>query len=68
MVQVIANYLLSEKIYESANSEVYRGIRNSDRQPSILKVLKQASKQASKTIPHHKNSLAISKSMKSPAT
>ncbi len=41
MVKVIANYLLTEKIYESANSEVYRGIRKSDRQSFILKVLKQ---------------------------
>ena len=41
MTQVIANYLLTEKIYESANSEVYRGLRNSDRQSFILKVLKQ---------------------------
>ncbi len=41
MEQVIANSLLTEKIYESANSEVYRGIRNSDGQPLILKVLKQ---------------------------
>ena len=41
MRRVIANYLLTEKIYESANSEVYRGTRESDRQPFILKVLKQ---------------------------
>ncbi|ELS01563.1 diguanylate cyclase (GGDEF) domain-containing protein [Xenococcus sp. PCC 7305] len=41
MRRVIANYLLTEKIYESANSEVYRGSRESDRRSFILKVLKQ---------------------------
>ena len=41
MRRVIANYLLREKIYESVNSEVYRGSRESDRQSFILKVLKQ---------------------------
>ena len=41
MVQKIANYLLNAKIYESANSEVYRGVRESDRRSFILKVLKQ---------------------------
>ena len=41
MRRVIANYLLTEKIYESINSEVYRGIRESDGQTFILKVLKQ---------------------------
>ncbi|MGK7893856.1 MAG: serine/threonine protein kinase, partial [Xenococcus sp. (in: cyanobacteria)] len=35
------NYQIIQKIYESANSEVYRGIRNSDGQSFILKVLKQ---------------------------
>ncbi len=37
----IANYLLTEKIYESLNSEVYRAIRESDGQTFIIKVLKQ---------------------------
>ncbi|WP_144863316.1 AAA family ATPase [Hyella patelloides] len=34
-------YQIISKIYESFNSEVYRGIRSSDNQPVILKVLKQ---------------------------
>ncbi|MEL6928994.1 MAG: AAA family ATPase [Cyanobacteria bacterium J06600_6] len=37
----IANYFLTEKIYESINSEVYRGTRKSDGQKFILKFLKQ---------------------------
>ena len=37
----IANYLLTEKIYESVNSEVHRGVREPDEQRFILKVLKQ---------------------------
>lgn len=41
MRQAIANYFLTEKIYESANSEVYRGSRKSDCRSFILKVLKQ---------------------------
>ncbi len=41
MRRVIGNYLLAEKIYESANSEVYRGSRESDRRSFILKILKQ---------------------------
>ena len=36
----IPNYQLSEQIYESANSIVYRGIRNNDNLPIILKILK----------------------------
>ena len=35
------DYQILSKIYESLNSEVYRGIRSSDNQPVILKVLKQ---------------------------
>ena len=41
MRRAIAAYLLTEKIYESINSEVYRGIRESDGKTFILKVLKQ---------------------------
>ena len=41
MRRVIANYLLTEKIYESVNSEVYRGSREPDHCSFILKVLKQ---------------------------
>ena len=41
MVKTIGNYLLREKIYESANSKVYRSVRKYDRIPFILKVLKQ---------------------------
>lgn len=37
----IAGYEIREKIYESANSLVYRGSRQSDNQPVILKMLKQ---------------------------
>ena len=37
----IANYKVSTQIYESANSLVYRGIREKDKCPVILKVLKQ---------------------------
>ncbi|MGD1919429.1 MAG: AAA family ATPase, partial [Pleurocapsa sp.] len=41
MRQAIANYLLTEKIYESASSEVYRSVRESDGQAFVLKLLKQ---------------------------
>jgi len=37
----IAGYEIREKIYESANSLVYRGSRQSDKQAVILKMLKQ---------------------------
>ena len=36
----LPGYQTIAKIYESANSHVYRGIRSQDRQPVILKVLK----------------------------
>ena len=41
MRRAIANYLLTEKIYESLNSEVYRGVRESDGETFIIKVLKE---------------------------
>ncbi len=37
----IPNYQIINQIYESANSLVYRGIRNEDNQPVILKLLKE---------------------------
>ncbi|MBE9563450.1 MAG: hypothetical protein IMF12_11380, partial [Proteobacteria bacterium] len=37
----IPNYQIKEQIYESINSTVYRGIKNKDNQPVILKMLKQ---------------------------
>ncbi|RKZ43160.1 MAG: hypothetical protein DRR00_30220, partial [Candidatus Parabeggiatoa sp. nov. 3] len=37
----LPNYQISTQIYESANSLVYRGIRDEDNQPVILKVLKE---------------------------
>jgi predicted ATPase/signal transduction histidine kinase/DNA-binding NarL/FixJ family response regulator/tRNA A-37 threonylcarbamoyl transferase component Bud32 len=37
----LPNYQISTQIYESANSVVYRGIRDEDNQPIILKVLKE---------------------------
>ncbi len=37
----LPNYQISTQIYESANSLVYRGVRNEDNQPVILKVLKE---------------------------
>ncbi|HBL58476.1 MAG TPA: hypothetical protein DDZ80_08150 [Cyanobacteria bacterium UBA8803] len=40
MVNLAGCQILAQ-IYESANSLIYRGIRNSDHQPVILKVLKQ---------------------------
>lgn len=40
-MRAIANYLLTEKIYESLNSEVYRGIKDSDGKTFIVKVLKE---------------------------
>jgi predicted ATPase/signal transduction histidine kinase/tRNA A-37 threonylcarbamoyl transferase component Bud32 len=40
-MEVIANYLVSEKIYESASTIVYRATRNVDNKNVILKVLKQ---------------------------
>ena len=41
MVEIIGNYLLKEKIYESANSQVYRCTRKYDRKPFIIKILQQ---------------------------
>lgn len=38
---ILTGYQILTQIHESANSEVYRGIRESDNQPVILKVLKQ---------------------------
>jgi len=37
----LPNYQIGTQIYESANSLVYRGVRNEDNQPVILKMLKQ---------------------------
>jgi len=37
----LPNYQIIEPIYESANSTVYRSIRNEDNKPVILKILKQ---------------------------
>ncbi|MCK5523879.1 MAG: hypothetical protein KAI83_12175, partial [Thiomargarita sp.] len=37
----IPNYQITQQIYESANSLVYRGLRNEDNQAVILKVLKE---------------------------
>ena len=37
----IPNYQILNQIYESVNSLVYRGLRNKDNQPIILKVLKE---------------------------
>jgi predicted ATPase/serine phosphatase RsbU (regulator of sigma subunit)/tRNA A-37 threonylcarbamoyl transferase component Bud32 len=37
----LPNYQISTQIYESANSVVYRGVRNEDNHPVILKVLKE---------------------------
>jgi predicted ATPase/signal transduction histidine kinase/tRNA A-37 threonylcarbamoyl transferase component Bud32 len=37
----IANYQITEQIYESANSLIYRGRRHDDNQPVILKMLKE---------------------------
>jgi predicted ATPase/serine phosphatase RsbU (regulator of sigma subunit) len=37
----LPNYQIETKIYDSANSIVYRGIRHSDNQPVILKILKE---------------------------
>jgi len=37
----LPNYQISTQIYESANSLVYRGVRDEDNQPIILKVLKE---------------------------
>ncbi len=38
---VLPNYQITEQIYESINSIVYRGYRNEDNQPVILKMLKE---------------------------
>jgi serine/threonine protein kinase len=38
---VLNGYQILSQVYESVNSEVYRGIRTTDNQPVILKVLKQ---------------------------
>ena len=41
MMIALTDYQIIKKIYESFNSEVYQGLRSSDNQPVILKVLKQ---------------------------
>jgi predicted ATPase/signal transduction histidine kinase/tRNA A-37 threonylcarbamoyl transferase component Bud32 len=41
MYQRISNYYSIKPIYESANSIVYRGVRNEDKQTVILKILKE---------------------------
>ncbi len=41
-MSLIANCEASEQIYESSNSIVYRGVRQADNLPVILKVLKQS--------------------------
>ena len=38
---ILPNYQITEQIYESVNSIVYRGIKNRDKKPVILKMLKQ---------------------------
>ena len=40
-MQIIPNYQITEQLYESINSSVYRGLRKKDNQPVILKMLKQ---------------------------
>jgi serine/threonine protein kinase len=40
-MMTIPNYKILNQISESANSRVYRGLRNEDNQPVILKVLKE---------------------------
>lgn len=40
-MMAFAGYQLTEKLYEGSGSRVYRGYRDSDRQPVILKILKQ---------------------------
>ncbi|MEN8219680.1 MAG: serine/threonine-protein kinase PknK, partial [Pseudomonadota bacterium] len=42
-MMTIPNYKILNQIYENANSLVYRGLRNEDNQPVILKVLKEDS-------------------------
>ena len=37
----LSHYQILTQIYESANSLIYRGIRNQDKQPVVLKILKQ---------------------------
>ena len=37
----IPNYQITQQIYESANSKVYRALRDEDNQTVILKVLKE---------------------------
>lgn len=41
MTRTISGYNITEKLYDSANSLVYRGTRQSDNLPVILKVLKE---------------------------
>lgn len=41
MIRTLSNCQLLEQIYESVNSLVYRGQRESDQQPIIIKVLKE---------------------------
>jgi serine/threonine protein kinase len=41
IILYIYNYQITQQIYESANSLVYRASRNKDNQPVILKVLKE---------------------------
>ncbi len=41
MTRKLGKYLLREKLYESANSVIYRSVEETNHQPYILKVLKQ---------------------------
>jgi len=41
-MMAISGYQINEELYESANSLVYRGRREGDNHPAILKVLKQS--------------------------
>ncbi len=41
MILTLPNYQIISKIYESANSIIYRAVRHDDNQPVILKLLKQ---------------------------
>jgi len=54
----IPNYKLIKKIYESANSMIYRGLRNEDNQPVILKILKTDS---STNLTHYQHEYEITR-------
>jgi serine/threonine protein kinase len=61
----LSGYQIQEQIYDSANSLVYRAIRESDQQPIILKVLKE-NYPTPQELARYRTEYEITKSFQSP--